>query len=622
MGNYKRFLGGITIFSLIFGVAGVFGLPAPVAHAATSPSMGATSDYAVISSTYTNSLNTGLETAITGDVCYTSGPGTEPVSIDGATVVPCPADVGTAQTAALADINVQAADPSCTDLGAGAVDLNAVDVGSGLGIFPPGCYTNGGAMNIVTGTTVTLDGEGTYIFKPGGELTTAANSTVELSGGASACDVFWAPVGSTTIGANAATSPTPTFVGNIFRGDADGLSITLGHFANLLGRTLAFGSTVTTDSNTITVPDCPVETTPDEGDDVPLAGTVTVVKTVINDNGGTAVVDDFDLFFDGEAVVSGETNSYIANPSYQVSETVHADYSHSFSGDCDEDGIISVSPGDVKFCVITNDDIGEPVVTPPVPPLIDVVKVPNPWTLSDGAGPVTYTYTLRNIGTVPVTDVTMVGDSCSPVTLISGDADSDSELDVDETWTYTCSTTLEETHTNTITATGWANGLSAVDVASATVVVNESIVPPLIHVTKVPSPLTLAAGGGMVTYTVTLDNPGTVPLANVNVDDDKCGTMTYVSGDTNEDDMLDVSEEWIYTCEMNVTGNTVNTVTVTGDANGLTATDLAVAPVLVAGAVPALPVTGASSSTNTLVLVLAAVAISASVLMYVARKKM
>ena len=60
------------------------------------------------------------------------------------------------------------------------------------------------------------------------------------------------PVAATTIGANAAPSPTPTFVGNIL--DAAGISI--GHFANLTGRALAFGGTVTTDAATITVPTC------------------------------------------------------------------------------------------------------------------------------------------------------------------------------------------------------------------------------------------------------------------------------------------------------------------------------------------------------------------------------
>ena len=114
------------------------------------------------------------------------------------------------------------------------------------------CYSSGGAMNVTLSTTVTLNGAGVYIFRPGGALNTGANSMVILAGGACASDVFWAPVGATTLGANAALSPTPTFVGNIL----DAAGVTIGHFANLTGRALAFGGTVTTDADTITVPTC------------------------------------------------------------------------------------------------------------------------------------------------------------------------------------------------------------------------------------------------------------------------------------------------------------------------------------------------------------------------------
>ncbi|MBI3345460.1 MAG: IPTL-CTERM sorting domain-containing protein [Gammaproteobacteria bacterium] len=107
-------------------------------------------------------------------------------------------------------------------------------------------------MNVTLGTTVTLSGAGVYIFRPGGALNTGDNSLVTLAGGACASDVFWAPVGATTLGANAALSLTPTFVGNIL----DNAGITIGHFANLTGRALAFSGTVTTDANTITVPTC------------------------------------------------------------------------------------------------------------------------------------------------------------------------------------------------------------------------------------------------------------------------------------------------------------------------------------------------------------------------------
>ena len=216
--------------------------------AATSPPLNTAAPFGVVSSTFTNS-NTAPQTIINGNVCFTTGPVTPPLTITGPTSTPCPPQVGLDQGTALANLNGQ----PCTFLGGGAVALDALIVGGfPPGVIPPGCYFNGGAMNITVGTTVTLLGGGTYIFRPGGALNTGANSRVVLVGGACASDVFWAPVAATTLGANAALSPTPTFQGNIL----DNAGINIGHFANLTGRALSFAGTVTTDADTITVPTC------------------------------------------------------------------------------------------------------------------------------------------------------------------------------------------------------------------------------------------------------------------------------------------------------------------------------------------------------------------------------
>jgi len=332
----------------------------------------------------------------------------------------------------------------------------------------------------------------------------------------------------------------------------------------------------------------------------PSKGTINILKVVINDNGGTAKIADFLLFVNGLSVISGETNTFPAPADmFKITEVIDTNYITTFSGDCDIDGNLNLSPGENRFCVITNDDIGAPVVVPPVPPLIDVVKVPNPLALPSGPGPVTYTYTLKNIGTVPVTDITMVGDTCRPISLISGDANEDARLDINETWVYTCGTILTETHTNTVTTTGWANGLSAVDITRATVVVGTPglpetgrVVPPLIHVTKIPSPVVLPVEGGIVAYVNNVTNPGTVALDDVRVTDDKCGPINYIIGDLNGDLKLDPSETWMYICRTNITRTTTNTVTVTGEAHGLTAKDIAVVTVVVSGYIPKLPNTG------------------------------
>jgi len=431
-------------------------------------------------------------------------------------------------------------------------------------------------MNI--GGPLTLSGSGTYIFRPVGALTSTDNSVITLTG-ASACDVFWTPSAATTLGANT------TFAGIVI----DAAGITVGANTIWTGAALAYGGTVTTDTNTITLPTCAA--TP--GGSGVRSGTINVVKNVINDNGGTKTIADFPLFVNGTSVISGVTNSFEAPAdAYVVTETSNANYTTAFSGDCYTNGHVNLSPGDIKTCIVTNNDIGTPVTTPVVPPLIDVVKVPSPLALPNGAGLVNYTYTLRNIGTVSVTDLTMVGDTCSPITLTSGDINNNAKLDVNETWVYNCSTTISATHTNTVTATGWANGISATDIASATVVVGIPTVPPLIHVTKTPSPLTLLAGGGTVTYTEKITNPGAVALSNVTLTDDKCSPISYVSGDTNNNSKLDTTETWTYTCQTNLTETTINTATASGQANGSTAKDFAIATVVVAASTPSLPSSG------------------------------
>ncbi len=169
---------------------------------------------------------------------------------------------------------------------------------------------------------------------------------------------------------------------------------------------------------------------------------------------------------------------------------------------------------------------------------------------------------------------------------------------------------------------GFANGISATDIASATVVVGLPVVPPLIHVTKVPSPLVLSAEGGMVTYTNKVTNPGTVALSNVSLIDDKCSSVKYISGDTNSNSKLDTTETWVYTCRTKLTKPTVNTITASGEANDLTAKDFAIATVVVSVA-PGLPETGFPPKENkTLWNIIAPIGIfGVLIFFYFARKK-
>jgi len=84
---------------------------------------------------------------------------------------------------------------------------------------------------------------------------------------------------------------------------------------------------------------------------------LTLVKTVINNNGGTKQVSDFPLFVNGSPVTSGGVTTLSANVLYTATETSDPGYAASaWGGDCAPNGTITLAPGDNKTCTITNDD--------------------------------------------------------------------------------------------------------------------------------------------------------------------------------------------------------------------------------------------------------------------------
>lgn len=491
----KNFFGNlITVIIVLVFVLNFFS-PA-VVLAATSPSFGMAGTFSILANTFTR--NVGITTLV-GDLGYTtlSGGGSDTVS--GTTHV-ADGTYNTAGTDQGTALNVGLATQPCTfTFAPGPIDLATDTTHGPIGVYTPGVYCTAGtgAASIGTGGII-LYGTGTYIFRILGALTTVSNANVTLANGASSCDVFWTPGAATTIGAN------NTFMGT----DIDASGITVGSTTTWNGRALAFGGTVTTDTDTISS----------------LCATTT-----------TAAV-----------TASG----------------------------------------------------GAPLVTQP--PLISVLKVPTPLALPTGPGSVTYNYAVSNIGTVPMSNVTVTDNMCPNVVFLGGDTNGNSMLDVSEIWNYSCTMTLSQTTTNIVTAIGHTNGLTAIDTANATVAVGVPIIPPLIHVVKVPSVFVLQAPGGPVTYTYTVTNPGTAPLSNVTISDDKCtGLPDRVlghPGDLNKNDLLDPGEAWKFTCQTNLTQTTVNTGTATGSANGMTAVDYSLATVVVDP--PKLPKTGFPPENN------------------------
>jgi uncharacterized repeat protein (TIGR01451 family) len=220
-----------------------------------------------------------------------------------------------------------------------------------------------------------------------------------------------------------------------------------------------------------------------------------------------------------------------------------------------------------------------------VTPAIQVVKtvgaggIPplNQITVSAGTT-VTYHYAVTNQGNVPLQAVTLTDDTppCTNPTFTGGDTDGDGELDLAETWTYACDATPPGDVVDTATVSGLPTlvtptGPPVTDTDQATV----HVVSPDLTLTK-SADEHLVLPGTTVTYTYVATNTGTASLRNPDdpigsptippvhwVTDDKCADVTYVSGDADNNGLLDPGEAWTFTCQTPITVRTLDTATIT-----------------------------------------------------------
>jgi LPXTG-motif cell wall-anchored protein len=242
--------------------AGLLMVSVAPAHAATvldgPVGLGSAADFGVLSaSTVTN---TGAS-VIAGDVGVS--PGTAivgfPPGIVGGVLHSADAEAAQAQSDLTTAYNVAASlSPTATGLGELA-DLS----------LTPGVYS-GGELSLNGELTLAGSAESVWVFQAASTLTAGSSSRITMTGGASACNVFWQVGSSATLGDNS------DFVGTIMAK----ASITAVTDATITGRLLADTGAVTLDSNDIIVPtgcdtgSTEVSTSPTITSSAPSAATV------------------------------------------------------------------------------------------------------------------------------------------------------------------------------------------------------------------------------------------------------------------------------------------------------------------------------------------------------------
>ncbi|MGZ5407874.1 MAG: ice-binding family protein, partial [Aeromicrobium sp.] len=120
------------------------------------------------------------------------------------------------------------------------------DVTADLGgqTLPAGVYNSASTMGLTGQLTLNGGPDAVWVFQIGSGLTTATDSSIILTGGALACNVYW------QIGSSATLGTRTKFVGTLIALT----DISLGTGATVEGRMLARNGAVTMLTNTITKP--------------------------------------------------------------------------------------------------------------------------------------------------------------------------------------------------------------------------------------------------------------------------------------------------------------------------------------------------------------------------------
>ena len=289
---------------------------------------------------------------------------------------------------------------------------SVVELGGGR-IITPGAYT-GGTFEV--NGVLTLDGQGdanaVFIFRSAATLITGAASSVLLTGGAQACNVYWQIGSSATLGANS------TMTGHVIAL----ASISTGLASTVNGQLIATTGAITLGGTTITNTACvtPVVVTPvvvapivvvtsaPLSTSVVETGTINIIKVVENRYNGTKVAADFIIRIEKVGVeVPGSPTIGLGFPgkpmvlpvgTYLLSEIATDGYRGAWTGDITYGGKVVVTKGSNLTVTRTNYDavnypvaVATPTPTPTPTATPSVTPTPEPTTETGGVLPDTAT---------------------------------------------------------------------------------------------------------------------------------------------------------------------------------------------------------------------------------------
>jgi uncharacterized repeat protein (TIGR01451 family) len=260
-------------------------------------------------------------------------------------------------------------------------------------------------------------------------------------------------------------------------------------------------------------------------------GTLTIIKHVVNDNGGTKTSGDFTLNVTGQNVSAVSfagsevgTDVTLDTGTYSVDETAASGYTKTLSADCAG----TIAKNEQKTCTITNDD-NAPIVVPPrhitiTAPILTIDKTVNATTAQPN-GQLAYTIVVKNTGTataenVVITDTLPAGLTFADVTGSTRTWNLGSSLTPGQTTTLTypvnvTGTAVAGSYTNTALATA-SNHANIQDTATVTVTIPSVLgaTAPKLTLTKTTA-TEKANHGDTVTFTIIVKNEGDADATNV-----------------------------------------------------------------------------------------------------------